>query len=120
MTQIRQLVSLMVIMIIVGCSTPNRTAYVTLGSIALTVNTSLKIYNDFYQAGKSDDITRNELQTYYLKYQAAARVAEQAQKTISDPNSTAYQQIVAIVQTTANELTTFVTKVTTPSTLTTP
>lgn len=104
MKRLKELTGIFLLLVMVGCSTPNRTAYVTLGSIATLVNTSLKVYNEFYQAGKSDEITRNELKVIYERYQVAARVAEVAQKNLNNPTSTHYQHITAVVQSAADEV----------------
>ena len=106
MNQIKLVISLWVAMIVVGCSTPNIVAYKTVGPFAVGVNTALKVYNDFYQAGKSSEEERLQVKAAYEKYQATARIAENIQKNyaLTPDGVDIYQKAVDIVASSANDL----------------
>lgn len=101
------LIGLLGLMILVcGCKSPQVVAYRAVGSTAISVNTALKIYGDFYKQGKSSDEEREKIKAIYEKYQAACRVAEKMQKTITanSDSVTSYQLILLTIEATSKEL----------------
>lgn len=91
-----------------GCSTWNRTAYKTLGTIALTVNTAKHAYEDYRDKppGHYDKATDDKLKAMYLHYQATMAVAEKAQASLSSGviDKPAWQSIFNAVSASADEI----------------
>lgn len=66
-----------VLALAVACaSTPkDRVVYNSIEGATVGVQTSMKVFNEFYQAGKATEDQRTQVLAAYAKYQAVARVA---------------------------------------------
>lgn len=76
-------ITFLVTSLLCGCQTPERTAYRTLGSIAITVDTAVQSYyhyRDATPAHYNADLDA-KIKEGYLHYQAAMKVAQKAQES---------------------------------------
>lgn len=82
-----------------GCKSPELTAYKTLASIALTVNTAKHAYEDYRALGSVTPEQDAKIKAAYLQYQGAFKVAEDIQKSLAgNADKTLYMQLIQSVE----------------------
>jgi hypothetical protein len=59
-----------------GCKSPERTAYQTIGSVAVSVDGAMSAWGDYVRAGLAKPEQETRVRGAYLKYQAAMKTAE--------------------------------------------
>lgn len=93
---ILSLTSLLILSGLSGCSTPQKTAYAVVNTVVVSVDTSLKLWSDYY-VHKKDALLKandtqglavlyhkeNQVRDAYTKYQAAAKLAIMSASLVS-------------------------------------
>lgn len=89
-----------------GCSTPERTAYRSLGTIAVTVDGAMNGWGEYVRAGRATGADQAKVRSAYERYQSAMRIAEQAQlaAAAAPDNQSSYVTAVSAVSAAADEI----------------
>lgn len=74
-------VSIILVLLLLGCATARETSFKTLSAVAHTVDTALKAYADARVAGKVDDTTHAKVSDIKLRYEKAFLAAATAAKS---------------------------------------
>lgn len=94
----------------IGCKTksPERIAYNTLGSVAVTTDAAMKSWGSYVKKNNIPvtDITRTGIRDAYAKYQATMAIAQESVVSIKSapPGSTAYDTLVDTVASAGDDL----------------
>ena len=99
--------ALAALLIVAACSqNALSTAYKTIGTIQVTVDTGMKIYADMVVAGKVPQATQDKVKAAYGSYFAAMQVAKDSLVVVaSAPTGTPSLDVaVAAVEASANDL----------------
>lgn len=75
MKHIRQFFSLILLAALLGCATPEQGAYRTIGTITVSVDTSMNVWGDAVRAGRTSPDDQARVRAAYEHYQSAMRLA---------------------------------------------
>jgi Mrp family chromosome partitioning ATPase len=106
MKTMRQLFSLLLLAALLGCATPEQSAYRTIGTITVSVDGTMNGWGDFVRAGHAEPADEARVKAAYERYQSAmrlARIAVITSKTQPDGAST-LQTALATTQAASGQL----------------
>lgn len=92
--------------VLTGCSTPEQTAYRSIGSIAATVDGAMQGWGEWVRAGRATDGQQAQVRKAYGEYQAVMRVARVAAMAAKDypAGEASYTAAIAAVSASADDL----------------
>lgn len=89
----RTIIGLLSLILLIGCTTVEDTAFKTTGTLAVTVDGAMNGWGDWVRAGRSTPHDEEVVRAAYIKYQdymSAAKVVVIAYKTNPDANVDAF------------------------------
>ena len=89
-TKLHSILALALILFAVGCSSPQRTAYHSIGAIAVTVDGAMKGWGDYVRAGRAEDAQQQQVFNAYLAYQSAMQKAQALVKQTTETDQPNY------------------------------
>ncbi len=75
MKTVRQLFSLLLLAALLGCATPEKGAYRTIGTITVSVDAAMNGWGDYVRTGQATAQDEARVKAVYEHYQAAMRLA---------------------------------------------
>ncbi len=78
----------LVLVAAVACASFAGNAYKTLGTVVVSVDTSMQEYGDLVRAGKISQATQDKVKSAYLKYYSAMGAARAALKAYQEQKAT--------------------------------